>query len=145
MQTHLNHCTFLAEHGSVIVSIQSPLTDDELVALCDYTARLLADEKPHGAVLDLTGLDVADSYSMQNLRRLCTLFHLYAVNIVIAGIRPEVAVIMALRGLGLKDEIHVADLTDALARLEQERKLHILARGAQRRTRVNGLGRRPRG
>lgn len=145
MQVHLSHCTFLAEQGCIIVSVNSPLTDDELVSLCDYTAHLFARERPHGTVLDLTGLDVADSYSMQNLQHLCALFHLYSVNVVIAGIKPDVAVVMAVRGLGLKGEIYAVDLTDALTRLEQERKLHILARRAQRHARAHTHGRRPRG
>lgn len=144
MQAHLNHCTFLAEQGCIIVSVHSPLTDDELISLCSHTARLLAHGRPHGAVLDLTGLDVADSYSMQNLQRLCDLFRIYSVNVVIAGIKPDVAIIMAVRGLGLKGEIYAVDLTDALSRLAQESKLHILAKRAQRHARAHTHGKRPR-
>ena len=119
MQKQLAHCVFLAEHRCIIVAIQSAPTDDELTALSEHTARLLARDRPRSAVLDLTGLDVADSFSVQSLQRLCTIFHLYSVNMVIAGIQAEVAFSMALRGLGLNDVLVAVDLTDALALLEQ--------------------------
>lgn len=149
MRAHPNHCTFLKEHGCAIISIHSALTDDELKSLHACTADLLAHERPHGAVLDLTGLDVADSFTMQNLRQLCALFHVYGVRIVLAGIQPDVAVVMAMRGFSWRDETYAADITEALAMLEWARAGHTPVREVQyyraRRVGAMILGRHPRG
>jgi len=70
------------------------------------------------AVLDLSGLDVVDSFSVQNLQRLCATLQLYSVATVATGIRPSIAISMAVRGLSLRGVSIAVDLTDALASLE---------------------------
>ena len=131
MTTRLQHSFFfLAERGCIIVSIQAAPTDDELTALLRGAAQMLARNRPRYVVLDLTGLDVADSFSVQSLQRLCAVIHLYSVNMLIAGIQPEVAFSMAMRGLSLEGVSIVADLTDAFELLDHPTPAH----GARKET-----------
>jgi len=101
-----------------VVTIESPLNDGEFRALCSQVAELIVQHSSRCAVLDLSGLDVVDSFSVQNLQRLCATLQLYSVATVITGIQPSIAISMAVRGLSLRDVAMAVDLTDALARLE---------------------------
>lgn len=76
------------------------------------------------AVLELTGLDVIDSFSIQILSRLCKIFRLYGVRIAISGIQPEVAISMSLRDFDIEDAYIAIDLTDALSFLEKQPAPH---------------------
>ena len=118
MQTKYGPCLFLKQRNCLIVSIQSPVNDGEFKALCSQVAELIVQYRSRCAVLDLSGLDVVDSFSVQNLERLCASLQLYSVATVVTGIQPSIAICMAVRGLTLKGAAIAVDLTDALARLE---------------------------
>ena len=118
MQTQYGHCLFLKQRNCLIVSIQSPINDTEFKALCPQVAELILRYRSRCAVLDLSGLDVVDSFSIQNLHRLCATLQLYAVATVVTGIHPSIAISMAVRGLSLRGVSVAVDLTDALAKLE---------------------------
>ncbi|MGE5624324.1 MAG: STAS domain-containing protein [Bacillota bacterium] len=120
MQTPHSHCVFLKQHNYLIVSIQTPLTDAEFSALGGQVAELIMSYHSNGAVLDLSGLDVVDSFSVHNLRRLCETLRLYSVTTVITGIRPAIAISMAIRGLALslKGVTIAADLSAAVELLD---------------------------
>lgn len=118
MQTQYGHCLLLKQRNCLIVSIQSPINDAEFKTLCSQVAELIVRYRSRCAVLDLTGLDVVDSFSVQNLQRLCATLQLYSVATVVTGIRPSIAICMAVRGLSLRGVSMAVDLTDALAKLE---------------------------
>jgi len=102
----------LQEKGCLIISIQSPLSDADLRSLFMEVARL----NPHdfeAAIVDLSGMDVVDSFSSQSLQNLCRLLQLYGIDPVISGIQNGIALSMALRGLDIKDTPVTADLEDA--------------------------------
>ena len=118
MQTQYGHCLFLKQRKCLIVSIESPVNDGEFKTLCSQVAELIVRYRSRCAVLDLSGLDVVDSFSVQNLQRLCATLQLYSVSTVVTGIQPSIAISMAVRGLSLRGVSIAVDLTDALARLE---------------------------
>lgn len=114
-----NSCLFLKEHNCLVISVQSALSDATLASLGMQTAGYLAQYKPGAAVLDLSGLDVIDSFSVLTLRRLYQICRLYAVRTVIAGIQPGIAISMSLRGLDIENAETAIDLTDALTMLNK--------------------------
>lgn len=118
MQTQYGHCLVLKQRNCLIVTIESPLNDEQFKTLCSQVAELIVQHRSRCAVLDLSGLDVVDSFSVQNLQRLCATLQLYSVATMITGIQPSIAISMAVRRLSLGGVAMAVDLTDALARLE---------------------------
>jgi anti-anti-sigma regulatory factor len=117
MQSGIN--MVLRERGFLIVAIRSPHSDDELADLC---ARVIHEVKEHrhvAVILDLGGLDVLDAFSLRTLTGLCQALRLSGAAAVITGMPPDVAVSLAVRGLGLGDVPVAADLSDALATLQK--------------------------
>jgi rsbT antagonist protein RsbS len=119
VHTHYGHCLFLQQRSCLIVSIQTPLDDAEFTALGTQVSDLVGRYHCHGTILDLSGLDVVDSFSVHNLQRLCGLLQVHSVTTVITGIQASIAISMALRGLTLRGVTIAVDLTDALALLER--------------------------
>ncbi|MGH8370418.1 MAG: STAS domain-containing protein [Gammaproteobacteria bacterium] len=109
----------MKERDCLIVSVQSAHSDTALSSLGIRIAKRLAEYKPSVAVLDLTGMDVIDSFSVQVLRRLRNIFRLYGVKIAISGIQPEVAISMSLRDFDIENVYMAIDLTDALSFLDK--------------------------
>jgi anti-anti-sigma regulatory factor len=129
----------LQEHGCLIISIQSALSDQELRELCLRVIRL----DPHkfrAAILDLTGIDVADSFSVQALQNLCKALRLFGTRTVIAGIQPGIALSMAVRGLDIEHTHVASDLEDALAYVaeHEHRRPHLRIRRSSHHRRHRG-------
>jgi rsbT antagonist protein RsbS len=118
VRTQYGHCLFLKQRNCLIVTIESPLSDGEFKALCSQVAESIVRNRSRCAVLDLSGLDVVDSFLVQNLQLLCATLQLYSVATMVTGIQPSIAISMAVRGLSLRGVSIAIDLTDALARLE---------------------------
>jgi rsbT antagonist protein RsbS len=118
VQTQYGHCLFLKQRNCLIVTIESPINDGEFKTLCSQVAELIVHYRSRCAVLDLSGLDVVDSFSVLSLQRLCATLQMYSVATVVTGIQPPIAISMALRGLSLGGVAIAVDLTDALTRLE---------------------------
>jgi rsbT antagonist protein RsbS len=105
----------LAQAPYLIASVQDALTDADLSALQN---DLLVEAQRHrcrGVVVDVTALDVIDSFSMRTLRSLASMLRLRGVETVIVGIQPGVAMAMAQLGLSVLDVRTALDLDDGLA------------------------------
>lgn len=104
------------EHGHLVVSVQSPLSDDQWRTLC---GRVLAHaRRTSGLVLDLKGLDVLDSFSASMVGKLCKTIRVHGQEVVISGVPLPVYVTMTLRKLRVPDVPFVVDLGQAIDYLE---------------------------
>jgi anti-anti-sigma regulatory factor len=101
------------ERDCLVIAVQSPQSDEELSQLCSQVTRRLWEDRPGGAVLDLSGLDVADSFTVKTLRDLCQILRLYGIKTVLACIQPQIAMCMAMRGLSIEDVAVAGDLREA--------------------------------
>lgn len=103
----------------VIASIQS--AEDDLVQLRDALAQHVGRYRSKGVIVDVTVLDVMDSFATRTLRDLARMVRLRGASTVIVGIQPEVALAMVQLGLDLGDVSTALDLEEALALLQEER------------------------
>jgi rsbT antagonist protein RsbS len=81
--------------------------------------------RTHGVILDVTLLDVMDSFATRTLRNIAQAVSLRGAKTVIVGIRPEIAIAMVQLGLDMRLEgVQTAlDMEEALAILDcQQRK-----------------------
>lgn len=103
---------------NVVASIQTELTDREWhqlqADLLDVTTR----RRVRGAVIDVTGMEVVDSFAGRTLGSTAAMLRLRGVRTIIAGIHPDVAVSMVRLGLGLSEVATSLDLEDGLALLD---------------------------
>lgn len=116
------HVPLLRIGDNLIASIQSELTDGEWDRLqADLLAMTKGNRLVRGAVIDVTGMSVVDSFAGRTLGATAAMLRLRGVRTVIAGIHPDVAVSMVRLGLGLSDVSTSLDLEDGLSLLSRER------------------------
>src|SRR6266702_8081771 len=98
----------------VIASIQSALTDDDLLQLRDDLAAYVGKYRSKGVIVDVTVLDVMDSFATRTVRDLAQMVRLRGARTVIVGIQPEVAFAMVQLGLELDGVSTALDLEEGL-------------------------------
>jgi len=110
----------LKQENYLIASIQSALSDEDLMQLRDDLAEQAGRFRSRGVIIDVTVLDVMDSFACRILRSIAHIMRLRGTRTAIVGIQPEVALAMVQLGLAL-GEVHTAlDLEEGLVLLSQE-------------------------
>jgi rsbT antagonist protein RsbS len=102
----------------IIASIQSDLSDSEVLALRDDLIERVGWFRARGIVVDVSALDVIDSFIARALRSITLAARLRGARTVIVGIQPDVAVAMVQFRLNLEPLRTALDLDEALALLE---------------------------
>jgi rsbT antagonist protein RsbS len=105
----------------LIATIQAALTDADLVLLRDGLVEKVVGLRTRGVIIDLTALDVLDSFASRTLRDLAQMIRLRGAQTVIVGIQPEVAFAMVQLGLTLEDIPTALDLEEGLSFLGKRR------------------------
>ena len=108
----------LKQGSYLIASIQSALTDYELLQLRDDLAEQVGRYRSRGVIIDVTVLDVMDSFAVRTLRAIAQIVHMRGSETVIVGIQPEVAFSMVQLGLALGQVETALDLEEGLALLD---------------------------
>jgi rsbT antagonist protein RsbS len=103
----------------LIASIQSDLSDTEVLALRDDLLERVGRFRSAGIVVDVAALDVIDSFVARALRSIAVAANLRGARTVIIGIQPDVAVAMVQFRLNLDLLRTALDLDEGLALLER--------------------------
>jgi|SRR5882672_4508624 len=109
----------LKQSHYLIASIQSVLSDKDLIDLRDDLAELVGEHRARGVIIDVTALDVLDSFATRTLRAIAYTTKLRGAETVIVGIQPDVALAMVQLGLTLQDVPTALDLEEGLTFLNQ--------------------------
>jgi rsbT antagonist protein RsbS len=108
----------ILKQGDVLIaSIQGALSDRDLVQVRDDVADQVGRFRSRGVVIDVTALDVLDSFATRTLRAIALTAKLRGAHTVVVGIQPEVAFSMVQLGLSLDGVTTVLDLEEGLAYL----------------------------
>ncbi|MGH9167552.1 MAG: STAS domain-containing protein [Acidimicrobiia bacterium] len=99
----------------LIASVQSAITDQEVVQLQEDLAEQVGRYRARGIIVDVTGLDVVDSFVSRSLRNMAFMTKMLGAEAVIVGIQPEVAYAMVQLGLALEGVHTALDLEEGLA------------------------------
>src|ERR671924_1568161 len=92
----------LKQGSYLIASIQSALTDSEVLELRDDLADRVGRYRSRGIIIDVAALDVIDSFVARSLRTIALTASLRGAGTVIVGIQPDVAVAMVQFKLDLE-------------------------------------------
>jgi rsbT antagonist protein RsbS len=103
----------------LIASIQSDLSDSQVLALRDDLAERVGCERLRGVVVDISALDVMDSFVARSLRSIALTTNLRGVQTVLVGIQPDVAIAVVQFNLDLYPLRAVLDLDEAVALLDR--------------------------
>jgi rsbT antagonist protein RsbS len=112
----------LKQGGYLIASIQSVLSDSDLVQLRDNLGERVGTYRSRGVIIDVTVLDVIDSFATRTLRAIAHMLKLRGAETVIVGIQPDVAFAMVQLGLTLEGVGTALDLEEGLAYLDHKTK-----------------------
>ena len=112
----------LKQRDYLIASVQSVLSDPDLVQLRDDLAERIGRYRSRGVIIDVTVLDVIDSFATRTLRTIAHMLRLRGAETVIVGIQPEVAFTMVQLSLTLEGIGTVLDLEEGLAYLDERTK-----------------------
>jgi rsbT antagonist protein RsbS len=108
----------ILKKGDVLIAfIQAALTDQDLVELRDELADRVGRFRARAVLIDVTALDVLDSFATRTIRGIAYTARLRGARTVVVGIQPEVAFAMVQLGLDLSGVGTALDLEDGLARL----------------------------
>jgi len=116
----------LKQGGYLIASIQSVLSDSDLVELRDNLGERVGTYRSRGVIIDVTVLDVIDSFATRTLRTIAHMLRLRGAETVIVGIQPDVAFAMVQLGLTLEGIGTALDLEEGLAHLDSRTKRHAV-------------------
>jgi rsbT antagonist protein RsbS len=109
----------LRQGDILIASIQAALSDRDLMQLRDELADQVGRIRARGVVIDVTSLDVLDSFASRTLRNLAHTARLRVAETVIVGIQPDVAFSMVQLGLSLDGVATALDLEEGLQMLRR--------------------------
>jgi rsbT antagonist protein RsbS len=109
----------LREGDYLIASIQSDLSDSEVVELRNELTELVGTHRSRGIVIDVAALVVIDSFVAPALRSIVLYAKLRGAETVIVGIQPDVAIAMVHFRLNLQPLRVALDLDQARSLLDR--------------------------
>jgi rsbT antagonist protein RsbS len=110
----------LKQGAILIATVQAALTDSDTVRLRQDLMEHVSRFRAQGIIVDVTAIDVMDSYAARSLRTVAHMTRLRGASTVIVGLQPEVAFAMVQLGLAF-DGMHTAlDLEEGLALLSPQ-------------------------
>ncbi|MEV3973448.1 STAS domain-containing protein [Streptomyces sp. NPDC050698] len=116
-QGHTTRVPVLTLGGILLVTVQGELHDGTAEQLQHDIARRIAHSPVTGVVIDLSGVDVVDSFLGRVLAEIASSARLMTARTVLAGIRPAVAITLVELGLGLPGLVTALDVEQALSLL----------------------------
>lgn len=85
----------------LLVSIQTDLDDQAVVNLQDDLAARVVESGARGVVIDITAVEIVDSFVGRMLATIASISRLLDAETVVAGMRPAVAITLVELGLSL--------------------------------------------
>ena len=110
----------LKQSHYLIATIQSALNDSDLLQLRDALVDKVGKLRSKGVIVDVTAMDVVDSFATRTIRDLAYMIRLRGAETVIVGMQPDVAFAMVQLGITLEDVATALDLEEGLEYLNQK-------------------------
>lgn len=104
----------------LIVSIQVALDDHSVMQLQEDLLSEVTRTEAHGVILDLTAVDIVDSFMARSLDDLATSVRLLGAQMAIVGIQPTVAIPLVRMGLKIHNAATALNLQRGLIMLRKK-------------------------
>lgn len=103
--------------GIYIVSIQTALDDELVLRLKDDVSAAIAHHGGRGLIIDVSGIDIMDSYITRTIYDLARIAKLMGTDTVLCGMDPMIAMTLVEMGLEMEGVSTARDLETAFDRL----------------------------
>jgi rsbT antagonist protein RsbS len=111
----------ILKQGTILIaSVQAALSDSDTLQLRHDLMERVSRYRAHGIIVDLTSIDVMDSFAARSLQTIAHMTRLRGADTVIVGLQPEVAFAMVQLGLAFDDMQTALDLEEGLALLNRQ-------------------------
>jgi len=93
--------------ANLLVSLQGDLDDASVLRLEEQITREVVRTRARGALIDVCGLAVVDSFIARIIARIASMVRLLGAEAVVVGIQPAVAITLVELGVSMK-HVHTA-------------------------------------
>ena len=106
----------------LLVTPQEAMHDIAAIRFRDNVLRRLKDTKVNGLLIDLSGIDVVDSFMGRTIGEIANSANLIGAEVAMIGLRPDVAITMVEMGISLGNVYPLLKLDLALKFLRNQRR-----------------------
>ena len=107
-------------YNCLLVSIQWELDDKTALEFQEHLLCKIHETEARGVVIDLTSIDVIDSFIAKVLGDVVSMAKLMGVKVVLTGIQPAVAITLIELGIHMQDIQTALDLEKGLETLQRD-------------------------
>jgi rsbT antagonist protein RsbS len=104
---------------TLIVPLHADIDDEGVLSFQSDLTERVAQDQVRGVVIDVSALDVVDSYMARVLNDTARMLRILGASVVVCGVQPAVALTLVEMGRNLVDVPTAFNLERALARLER--------------------------
>ncbi len=104
----------------LIASIQTALHDASAVQFKDDLLQNIHDTKARGVIIDLTAIDVVDSFIGRMIADIASMAGLMGTHVVLTGLQPAVAITLVELGLELPNVLTALNLEKGLVVMQNQ-------------------------
>jgi rsbT antagonist protein RsbS len=97
-----SHIPIIKLYDTLIVTIQVELSDSLVNRLKDDIGRAIDELGPRGLIIDVSGVEIIDSYISRAIRDIGLIARLMGVQAVISGLDPNIAMTLTEMGMDLE-------------------------------------------
>ncbi|WP_070121639.1 STAS domain-containing protein [Bacillus marinisedimentorum] len=107
-------------HQYLLITIQTELDDQTALQFQEDLLNKIHETSAKGIVIDLTSVDMIDSFIAKVLGDVVDMSGLMGAKVVLTGIQPAVAITLIDLGIHLRNVPTALDLEQGLDKLQQE-------------------------
>ena len=107
-------------HNYLLISIQTEIDDNTAIQFQEDLLSKIHKSGATGVVIDLTSVEIIDSFIAKVLGDVVTMSDLMGARVVLTGIQPAVAITLIDLGILMKDVPTALNLEQGLIKLHQE-------------------------
>jgi rsbT antagonist protein RsbS len=110
----------ILKQGQILIAtVQNALSDSDTELFRERLMERVTEYRAQGIVVDVTAIDVLDSFAARSLQTVARMTSLRGAHTVIVGLQPEVAFSMVQLGILFEDMDTALDLEEGLALLNR--------------------------
>ena len=115
----MDHIPILKVDSFLLVTIQVELHDELANSLQDDLTRKLMQTNSHGVLIDISALEIVDSYIGRMLSQISAIVGIMDATMVLVGMRPAVAITLVELGMTMSGVCTALNVDKGLALLRR--------------------------
>jgi rsbT antagonist protein RsbS len=116
--------SILKLQGVLLTSIQVDMEDEDALAFQDHLLRMLGETEAKGVIIDITAMDVVDSFMARVLNETASMARALGAEAVLCGMQPDVALTLTEMGrelVGVETALNLDQAFEIIQRLIEQR------------------------